>query len=65
MKKIIVILLAVLLSNFSMNAENLKKYGKEITLKEKTPISKIIENPESFVGKKVLVEGKHSFWSTS
>lgn len=57
MKKIVVLLLAILLSNFSINAENSKKYGKEITLKEKTKISKIIENPESYVGKKVLVEG--------
>jgi co-chaperonin GroES (HSP10) len=34
-----------------------KSLGKKITLKEKTKISKIVENPKSFVGKKVLVEG--------
>jgi hypothetical protein len=34
-----------------------KKYGKEISLKEKTKISKILENPTQYVGKKVLVEG--------
>jgi len=34
-----------------------KKYGKELSLKEKTSISEILENPEEFVGKKVLVEG--------
>lgn len=34
-----------------------KKYGKDINLKEKTKISEILENPKSFVGKKVLVEG--------
>jgi hypothetical protein len=33
------------------------KYGKEITLKEKTKISAIVENPKNYIGKKVLVEG--------
>lgn len=34
------------------------KYGKEISLKEKTSISKILEQPEEYVGKTVLVEGE-------
>ena len=34
-----------------------KKYGKEITLEEKTKISDILKNPVEFEGKKVLVEG--------
>ncbi len=34
-----------------------KKYGKDITLKEKTKISDIMKDPKSYVGKKVLVEG--------
>ena len=34
------------------------KYGKEITLKEKTDISDILSNPEDFLDKKVLVEGE-------
>jgi len=34
-----------------------EKYGKEITLKDKTPISVILESPEKFEGKTVLVEG--------
>mgnify|MGYP000172642332 CR=1 FL=1 len=34
-----------------------KKYGKQITVKEKTKISEIIANPEKYKGKKVLVEG--------
>lgn len=34
------------------------KYGKEISLKEKTSISKILEQPEKYVGKTVLVEGE-------
>lgn len=34
------------------------KYGKEISLKEKTSISKILAQPEEYVGKTVLVEGE-------
>jgi hypothetical protein len=34
------------------------KYGKEISLTEKTSISKILETPEKFVGKTILVEGE-------
>jgi Domain of unknown function (DUF4920) len=34
------------------------KYGKEISLKEKTNISKILAQPEEYVGKTVLVEGE-------
>lgn len=34
-----------------------KRYGKDLTLKEKTKISDILASPEKFQGKKVLVEG--------
>jgi hypothetical protein len=34
------------------------KYGKEITLEEKTKISAILEDPESFLDETVLVEGE-------
>ncbi|RMH64042.1 MAG: DUF4920 domain-containing protein [Calditrichaeota bacterium] len=34
-----------------------KKYGKEITLKETTSLKTIMDNPESWLGKKVLVQG--------
>ena len=34
------------------------KYGKEISLTEKTNISKILAQPEEYVGKTVLVEGE-------
>lgn len=34
------------------------KYGKEITLKDKTSISDILGNPEDYLDKTVLVEGK-------
>ncbi len=35
-----------------------KKYGKELTLKEKTSLSELVSNPEKFNGKRVLIEGK-------
>jgi gamma-glutamylcyclotransferase (GGCT)/AIG2-like uncharacterized protein YtfP len=34
-----------------------KKYGKGISLKEKTKVSQILSNPKDYIGKKVLVEG--------
>lgn len=34
-----------------------QKYGKPLTLKKKTNISAILANPDSFNGKRVLVEG--------
>jgi len=35
-----------------------EKFGKEISLTEKTNISKILSAPEDFVGKTVLVQGE-------
>jgi len=35
-----------------------EKFGKDISLSEKTKISDILADPESFVGKTVLVEGE-------
>ncbi len=55
MKK--VILLAVLITATFINAAE-KQLGKAITLKDKTPVSKILSNPTDFEGKPVLVEGK-------
>jgi Domain of unknown function (DUF4920) len=34
-----------------------KKYGKGLTVKDKTKVSEILSNPQAFDGKKVLVEG--------
>ncbi len=34
-----------------------KKFGKELTIKERTKISQILANPEQYKGKRVLVEG--------
>ncbi|MEW6062587.1 MAG: DUF4920 domain-containing protein [Bacteroidota bacterium] len=41
----------------SATAGEKKKYGKPLTLKEKTPISVILSQPEKFDGKRVQVEG--------
>lgn len=56
MKKIFLLIFVFALTLTSF-AEDVKKYGKEITLTEKTEISSILADAENFVGKKVLVEG--------
>ena len=51
----------VILSFFLITAigySQTDKYGKEISLTEETSISKILSNPDEFVGKTVLVEGE-------
>jgi len=57
MRNLTQIFLIILFLSTTFFANETKKYGKEITLTDKTNISKIIANPELFVGKKVLVEG--------
>jgi hypothetical protein len=56
MKKICAVLVLVLISTMFVSAGQ-KEYGKKITLKEKTKISSILQAPDKFVGKKVLVKG--------
>lgn len=41
----------------SLNAQESKNYGGEISLTEKTKISDIMASPENYESKKVLVEG--------
>jgi len=53
-KIIILLLLLITVAAYSQ----VEKYGKEISLKEKTTISKILSQPEDFIGKTVLVEGE-------
>jgi hypothetical protein len=55
MKKLFFLFVAVAFT-FTL-AEEVKKYGADLSLSEKTEISKILADSESFVGKKVLVEG--------
>ena len=57
MRKTMLALLMVAVSLSYIYAGSGNKYGKEITLKEKTKISAILANPQKFVGKNVLVEG--------
>jgi hypothetical protein len=54
-KSLFIITLFLLVSN--INAEG-EKYGKEISLKDKTAVSSILTSPEKFNGKTVLIEGK-------
>ncbi len=51
------IMLFFLLISFAITAQ-VDKYGKDISLTEKTSISKILTAPEEFVGKTVLVKGE-------
>lgn len=53
-KFVILFLLIFAVAGYSQS----DKYGKEISLKEKTSISKILSQPEEYVGKTVLVEGE-------
>ncbi len=57
MKKTFFSLLVILFVFSNIFAGNGNKYGKEITLKDKTLISAIVENPQKYIGKTVLVEG--------
>ncbi|MDP4197015.1 MAG: DUF4920 domain-containing protein [Bacteroidota bacterium] len=57
MKKIITACLIMLVIACNVFAGSVKKLGKELTLKNKTKISEILKKPDSFVGKKVLIEG--------
>ncbi|MDP4175613.1 MAG: DUF4920 domain-containing protein [Bacteroidota bacterium] len=57
MKKIVTACLIMLVIACNVFAGSVKKLGKELTLKNKTKISEILKKPDSFVGKKVLIEG--------
>src|SRR3989304_8359451 len=55
--KILVVIILSITVLFALGDDK-DKYGKEITLKEKTSISSILINPEDFLDKTVLVEGE-------
>ncbi|PJA95591.1 MAG: hypothetical protein CO129_11020 [Ignavibacteriales bacterium CG_4_9_14_3_um_filter_34_10] len=57
MKKAFYSIFLLILFVSLIEAGNGKKYGKEISLKNKTKVSDILANPSKFEGKKVLVEG--------
>jgi hypothetical protein len=53
----IILVLLILFFITPINAQE-KEYGAGITLKEKTPVTQILNDPTNYEGKKVLVEGK-------
>jgi hypothetical protein len=57
MNKIFFVIFLIFLSASFLSAQE-NKLGEKITLTGKTDISSILENPEEFLGKKVLVEGE-------
>lgn len=58
MKKFVVLLSLVSMMLFSLVVSvSAKTFGKGISLKEETKISAILENPEEYHGKRVLVRG--------
>lgn len=57
MTRLATLIVSVLLIATLAFAGGPKRYGKDLTLKEKTKISDILASPETFKGKRVLVEG--------
>jgi hypothetical protein len=53
----LVFLFSLIFLNFT-HAVDEKKYGKEISSKEETKISAILENPSDYMNKKVLIKGE-------
>jgi hypothetical protein len=56
MKKVNLLLVLLVLVTLFVNAED-KKYGKDLTVTDKTEVSAIVETPAEFEGKTVLIEG--------
>lgn len=57
MKKLLLILIALIFAANIFAADDEKKYGKDLTINEVTKVSAILETPGEYEGKKVLVEG--------
>ncbi|RMH71424.1 MAG: DUF4920 domain-containing protein [Gemmatimonadetes bacterium] len=60
MKRLFVLTLTVLWGFLCIHqamAADKRTFGEELTLTEETPISEITENPEAYLGKRVLVKG--------
>ena len=58
MKQILFISIIFFLTSSLFAQSDETNYGSELTLKEKTKISVILENPEEYLDKVVLVEGE-------
>ena len=48
----------IITANFVFAQTNTEKYGEPLSLKDKTKISEITDNPEAYLDKTVLVEGE-------
>ena len=57
MQKFILLFVVIMLMSVNLFAEDVEKYGKEITSTDKVKISELLENPTNYEGKKILVEG--------
>ncbi|HEY7751481.1 MAG TPA: DUF4920 domain-containing protein [Ignavibacteriaceae bacterium] len=58
MKNILVFFVVLFIGAISFAQDKAENLGEEITLSEKTNISEILANPESYLDKVVLVEGE-------
>ena len=56
MKRVNLLVILLILVTLLVNAED-KKYGKDLTVTDKTEVNVILEKPAEFEGKKVLIEG--------
>jgi hypothetical protein len=57
MKNMLALFTIGILVSVMIFAGNGDKYGKKITITNKTSVSEILKHPENFDGKKVLIEG--------
>lgn len=57
MKKSLLILFLIIYSSSISYGQETNLYGKKLALKENTPITELLENPEKYVGKTVQIEG--------
>lgn len=58
MLKLQYVVLFILLNMVLLTAADQKEFGSKLTLSETTKISTILQDPETYVGKKVQVEGR-------
>jgi hypothetical protein len=58
MKNRFLMIVAVVLVFLTAAGAGDKKYGKSLTVKKATPIAELLGKPESFKGKKVLLDGE-------
>lgn len=57
MKSTFAVIVLFLLCTLTLSAGAKRKFGKELTLKEKTKISDVIAHPEKYDGKRIQIEG--------